>query len=75
MFGGAGAYVPDPGSARTDMVLRLHEIVDVLDMGLVKHHARAILDSGERHMVALGGHFLHRLSSSKFVNIAHEEHE
>ena len=47
MFGASGAYVPDPRAAKADMTLRLHEIVDVLDLGLVKHHARALLDSGE----------------------------
>jgi hypothetical protein len=47
MFGGSGAYLPDPRTAKVDMTLRLHEIVDVLDLGLVKHHARALLDSGE----------------------------
>ena len=46
MFGGEGAYVPDPRAAKVDMRLRLHEVVDVLDIGLVAHHARAVLDSG-----------------------------
>ncbi len=45
MFGGEGAYAPHPSSA-VDMKLRLHEIVNVLDIGLVAHPARALLDSG-----------------------------
>ena len=45
MFGGDGAYVPNPSSA-VDMKLRLHEIVNVFDIGLVPHPARALLDSG-----------------------------
>lgn len=45
MFGGDGAYVPHASSA-IDMKLRLHEIVNVFDLGLVAHPARAILDSG-----------------------------
>ena len=45
MFGGDGAYVPDPNAA-PDMRLRLWEIVHVLDAGLVPHNARALLDSG-----------------------------
>ena len=45
MFGGDGAYAPHPSSA-VDMKLRLHEIVNVLDIGLVAHPARALLDSG-----------------------------
>ena len=48
MFGGEGAYVPDPRAAQVDMKLRLHEIVDVLDIGLARHPARAVLDSGAR---------------------------
>lgn len=45
MFGGDGAYVPDPNGA-PDMRLRLWEMVHVLDAGLVPHIARALLDSG-----------------------------
>ncbi len=45
MFGGEGAYVPHPSSA-VDMKLRLHEIINVFDIGLVAHPARALLDSG-----------------------------
>lgn len=45
MFGGDGAYVPDPNAA-PDMRLRLWEVVHVLDIGLVPHYARALLDSG-----------------------------
>ena len=45
MFGGDGAYAPNPSSA-VDMKLRLHEIVNVSDIGLVPHPARALLDSG-----------------------------
>lgn len=45
MFGGEGAYVPHPSSA-VDMKLRLHEIVNVFDVGLVAHPARALLDTG-----------------------------
>ncbi len=45
MFGGGGAYVPHPSSA-VDMKLRLHEIINVFDSGLVAHPARALLDSG-----------------------------
>ena len=45
MFGGEGAYVPHPSSA-VDMKLRLHEIINAFDIGLVAHPARALLDSG-----------------------------
>ena len=48
MFGGDGAYVPHPSSA-VDMKLRLHEIVNVFDIGLVAHPGRALLDSGALH--------------------------
>ena len=45
MFGGEGAYVPHPSSA-VDLKLRLHEIINVFDISLVAHPARALLDSG-----------------------------
>ncbi len=47
MFGGEGAYVPDPNAA-PDMRLRLNETVHVLDVGLIRHPAHALLDSGAR---------------------------
>ena len=46
MFGGSGAYAPHPGSSAVDMKLRLHETVNVFDIGLALHPARALLDSG-----------------------------
>ena len=51
MFGGDGAYIPSASSA-VDMKLRLHEIVNVFDIGLVPHPARALLDSGAHHMAS-----------------------
>lgn len=47
MYRGDGAYVPDPNAA-PDMRLRLWETVQVLDVGLVRHPASALLDSGAR---------------------------
>ena len=65
MFGGEGAYVPSPNAA-PDMRLRLHEIVDVLDFGLVPHPGRALLDSGAQHHPDCSSYFrLTCLFSSK----------
>ncbi|KAK9909778.1 hypothetical protein WJX75_007368 [Coccomyxa subellipsoidea] len=62
MYGGDGAYVPDPNAA-PDMRLRLWETVQVLDVGLVRHPASALLDSGN------AGHTLIKMGLAKQLDL------
>ena len=55
MFGGSGAYAPHPGSSAVDMKLRLRETVNVFDISLVPHPARALLDSGALSQQSMHG--------------------